>query len=265
MSNYITDSKQVNLCSTSAITNNGTKNSVLMFALNGLLKKDPSIMYNLVSVPHCQIPISYYLVNVNNNLLSTSIGNFTLTNGNYNASSFATMLLSLLGAGWNLTINSITGIFTISFTSNFTINSTSTCQKFLGMAANTSYTSTSNSLTFPFPCNFLGINRIKIKSQVFRTKNVDTNSKGACDLLTTIGVNNAIGGLVAYQNQMRLINYFENTNVDFVDISITDENDNVIDFNNIPVYITLQLDSIRLQTPETDNLNDMGYNNASFE
>ena len=84
----------------------------------------------------------------------------------------------------------------------------------------TPHKASSHSLTFPFPCNFLGINRIKIKSSVFRTKNVDTISNGACNLLTTIGVNNATGGLIAYQNQMRLINYFENTNVDFVDITI---------------------------------------------
>ncbi len=257
MSNYITDSKQVNLCSSSAFIKNGTKNSIMTFKLNGLLKKEKNILYNQISIPHCQIPISYYVVNSTNNLLKMSTGNYTLTNGNYNATSFATMVLALLGVNWTLTISSVTGVYTMTYTSNFTINSTSTCQIFFGMATSTSYTSTSNSLTFPYPCNFLGINRIKIKSQVFKTKNVDTNSSGHCDLLTTIGVNNASGGLITYQNSSFLINFFENTNVDFVDISVTDENDNAIDFNNIPIYITLQIDTIRLNPPDSTNLHDM--------
>ena len=257
MSNYITDSKQVNLCSSSAYTSNGTKNSQMLFKINGLLVKDKNILYNQISMPHCQIPISYYIVNSTNNYLSTNIGNFTLTNGNYNASTFATMLTGIMGTGWTLVINSITGQYTMGYTNSFTVNSTSTCQKFLGMASNTSYSSTSNAITFPYPCNFLGINRIKIKSSVFKTKNVDTNSGGHCDLLATLGVNNASGGLITYQNSSFLVNYFENTNVDFVDISITDENDNLIDFNNIPIYITLQIDTIRLKQPQNDSLHEM--------
>lgn len=257
MSNYITDSKQVNLSSTSAFTNNGTKNSQMLFKLNGLLVKERNIQYNQISIPHCQIPISYYVVNSTNNYLSTNRGNFTLTNGNYNATTFVTMLLGLLGVGWSMTISSTTGVYTLTYTNSFTINSTSTCQKFLGMANSTSYSSTSNAITFPFPCNFLGINRIKIKSSVFKTKNIDTSSSGRCDLLTTIAVNNANGGLLTYQNNTRLFNHFENTNVDYVDISITDENDNLIDFNNIPVYITLQIDTIRENIPFSDSLHEM--------
>lgn len=266
MSNYITDSKQVNLCSSSALINNGTKNSQMTFKLNGLLTKEKSILYNQISIPHCQIPISYYLVNSTNNQLSMSTGTYTLTNGNYNATTFATMLTGLLGVNFTMSISSTTGCFTlVNSSTNFTINATNTtCQKFLGMATSTSYTSTSLSLTFPYPCNFLGINRIKIKSTVFKTKNIDTNSNGHCDLLATIGVNNASGGLITYQNSSYLINYLENITVDFVDISITDENDNLIDFNNIPIYITLQIDSIRLKPPDSTSLHEM-YENTSFE
>lgn len=258
MSNYITDSKQVNLCSSSAQIINGTKNSVMTFKLNGLLIKDKSILYNVISIPHCQIPISYYLVNSTNNYLSLSTGNYTLTNGNYNANSFSAMVIGLIGSNYTMTLSTTTGKFTLVNSSvNFTVNSTSTCQKFLGMASGTSYTSTSQSLIFPFPCNFLGLNRIKIKSSVFKTKNIDTNSNGACDLLTTIGVDNASGGLITYENPTKLSNYFENTNVDYVDITITDEFDNIIDFNNIPIFITLQIDSIRQHLPISDSLHEM--------
>ena len=80
---------------------------------------------------------------------------------------------------------------------------------------------------------------------VLKTNNIDTNSGGHSDLLTTIPVSNASGGLIVYTNQMNLKNLFDNTNVDYIDITITDENDNIIDFNNIDVYLTLQIDTIR--------------------
>jgi hypothetical protein len=47
---------------------------------------------------------------------------------------------------------------------------------------------------------------------------------------------------------------FPNIPLDYIDIQITDEDDNELDFNNIPVYITIQIDSIREQLPDNSNL-----------
>jgi len=114
MSNYITESRQINLSSNSAMISNSPLNSVLTFATNGILKKEKEILYNLISVVHAEIPVSYYIVNATNNYLSMSTGNYTLSNGNYNATSFKTMLLSLLGLNWTLNLNTITGIYTLA-------------------------------------------------------------------------------------------------------------------------------------------------------
>jgi hypothetical protein len=88
-------------------------------------------MYNTISVVHAEIPISYYTINSNNDYLNMTIDSvdmtFTLTHGNYNASSFKVLLLSLLPTGFTMSLNSNTGIFTLSYTTNFTINSSSTC------------------------------------------------------------------------------------------------------------------------------------------
>ena len=252
--NIITDSKQVNLCSSSATIKNGTLNSVMMFKIGGLLKKQTNILYNVISVIHAQIPISYYIINNNNNKLVLSTGSYTLTNGNYNASIFNAMLISKLGVNFTLTISSITGIFTLTNTSSFSILASSTCSKIMGFLPNTVYSSTANNIVMPYPCNFLGVNRIKIKSTILKTNNVDTNSGGHCDLLTTIPVNNASGGLIVYTNQMNLKNLFDNTYVDNIDITITDENDLILDFNNADVFITLQIDTIR---NKLENNNDL--------
>jgi hypothetical protein len=252
--NYITDSKQINLSSSSANISNGSKNSNLLFQLPAILKYDKHILYNQISVIHAEIPISFYIINSTNNKLYINATLYTLTIGNYNATTFKNMLLSLLPAGYSLYLNSTTGVFTLSYTSNFTINSNSTCYKILGLAKNTSYSSTSNTLIFPYPCNFLGVNRLKIKSNILLTNNIDTNSNGRNNLLTTIPVNSAQYGLIIYENKVNFKCIFPNTPLDYIDIQITDEDDNELDFNNVPVYITIQIDSIREQLPDNSNL-----------
>ena len=83
MDNYIIDSKQINLSSFSATVKNGSLNSSLYFNLNNILKKEQDIIYNLVSVVHCEIPVSFYIINSSNNILTIKIGsnpsiNYTL-------------------------------------------------------------------------------------------------------------------------------------------------------------------------------------------
>jgi hypothetical protein len=47
---------------------------------------------------------------------------------------------------------------------------------------------------------------------------------------------------------------FPNVGLDYIDLQITDEDDVELDFNNIPTYITIQIDSIREQLPDDTNL-----------
>ena len=253
----ITDSKIINLSSNSATTSNGSKNSIMMFNLNSILKYEKDIVYNLISMVHCSIPASYYVVNDTNNFLSTDIGDFTFINGNYNANSFSIMFQQILGVGWILILNSITGKFTLSYTSNFIINASSTCFKIMGFISNTIYSSINNSLTFPNPCNFLGISRLKLKSNIIQTNNLDTYSKGKSNLLSSIPVNNAQNGLIVYTNQVNFKSLFPNQSLDYIDISITDESDNVVDFNGIDIYITLQIDTIRSNLPQDNSLSNL--------
>jgi len=102
----------------------------------------------------------------------------------------------------------------------------------------------SASLTFPYPCNFLGINRLKIKSGVFKTNNLDSNSGGHSDLLATIPVDVSMYSLIKYNNYVGFKNVIVNEDINYVDITITDEEDNIVDFNGIDVHLTLQIDSI---------------------
>lgn len=242
---YVTDSKLILLSSAYATSKNGTYNSNLSFSLNNILTQDKNILYTQVNVVYAQIPISYYLINSNNNLLSTSTGNYTLINGNYDAGNFITMLLSILPSGFSLTVSSITNKFTLNYTSDFTIFSTSTCQIIMGMSNNTNYTSSSSSLTFPNVCNFLSTKLIKIKSDTIQTKNLDSYNMGCNNVLCAIPVSDALTGIIRYKNDVSFKNIIQNLNIDSINIQIADENDTLLNFNGIDINITLQIDNFK--------------------
>jgi hypothetical protein len=151
------------------------------------------------------------------------------------------MLLGILPGEYSLNLNTVMGVFNLSYTTNFKINNNSTCYKPLGFAKTTAYTSTSNSLTFPYPCNFLGVNRLKIKSNIIQSKNVDSNSNGRTAFLTRIPVSTAQYGLIVYQILVNFKCIFLNIPLDYIDIQITYEEDNELDFKNVLVYITINI------------------------
>ena len=252
--NTIIDSKQVNLSSNSATTSNFPLNSVLFFNMNNILKKENDILYNTISLIHAEIPVSYYIVNSTNNILSISGIIYKLLIGNYNASTFKTMLLGLLGLGWNLNLSTTTGIYTLNYTTSFVINSSSTCYSLMGFTKNTTYTSIANSLQFPYQCNFLSIKRLKINSNILATNNMDSINNGRSNVLCTIPANNSSFGLIIYNNISQFKTIFPNGPLDYIDITITDESDNLINFNGIDIYLTLQIDTIRNQINDTSNL-----------
>jgi hypothetical protein len=214
------------------------------------MKKEHNILYNQVSLIHAQIPVSYYTINENNNLFVLSTGSYTLISGNYNATSFKTMFLNLLGSSFTMSLDVSTGKYTLFKTGGFTILP-STCYKILGLEKNKTYIVTS-SLTFPYPCNFLGINRIKIKSSAFKTNNLDSNSNGHSELIATIPVNVSQYSLINFINYTGFKNIIHNKDINIIDITISDEDDNIINFNGIDIYLTFQVDSI-IQDYENNN------------
>ena len=166
------------------------------------------------------------------------------------------MFLNLLGSSFSMSLNASTGKYTLSSTSTYTILPTTTCYKILGLEKKKTYV-VSSSLTFPYPCNFLGINRIKIKSGCFKTNNLDSNSHGHSNLLATIPVNVSQYSLINYINHTDFKNIITNSDINMIDITITDEEDNVLNFNGIDVYLTIQIDSIIKDFVNDTSLNDL--------
>ena len=83
---------------------------------------------------------------------------------------------------------------------------------------------------------------------------MDSNNGGHCDLLATIPVDESQYALITYENLIGFKNTLVNTDIKYIDITMTDELDNILDFNGVDVYLTLQLDSI---IEDFENNNDL--------
>lgn len=254
-------SKQITLNSSQARIRNFPENNSTIFYIPNLYRKEAHIVYSTISVNHAEIPISYYVVNSSNNTLvidviDDTIYTYTLTEGNYNATTFIEMFLSVVGVNWTLTLVKSTGKYILEHsTNNFTIiNLLSTCQKILGFRNDVS--STLKIATLPYPCNFLSASSLKIKSQIIKsTGNLDAS--GHDESLITIPQDVGMYEVCIYENRNNFHNFLFNEELNSIDISITDENNQLLDFNGIDWTITLQITEYRNNIPVQETLNSI--------
>lgn len=245
-----TDSRLITLnASNATIVYNGSLMSSCLFSFTNLLKDDLDILYRQISIQNAQIPISYYIVNIYNNTLSYKIGTgviqtATFSRGNYNASTFTTEFKNQIPS-MTLSFNKLTGVFTIINSSSFTIYSSgSTCFKLLGLDRTVS-SYTGASVLAPFPCNFAGISKIKVVSSALSTYSVDSTTGGNNNIMTVIPVNSGSYGIILYQNISSFKPMLRETSTNDFDISLLDDDDNLINFNGVSWSLSLQLDIIR--------------------
>ena len=91
---------------------NAPFNSDAIFGFQQSIRRDPRAILWTCSVKSFTAPNSIYIINEYNSLLSiTSSGviiNYTISFGNYNANTFMTYLLTILPAGFTISLNTIT-------------------------------------------------------------------------------------------------------------------------------------------------------------
>jgi len=240
--NTLTDSKKVYLSPSGADIKNGDLNSELRYNLSGLIKKDKYILYNTIRVIHAEFPYSFYIVNEYNNILSLSTGQITIPFGNYNANSFIKELEPLLPVGMTLSFNSTNGKFTFQYNSEFQILSSTTCYELIGIKQNKQYNSSAGILISEIPANFLGSKNIYVKLPNVILENYNTKTKDYITLLT-IPLNVPPFGIVMYDNKTSSKNLIKNTQLDYLDVAIYDDNNNLIDFNGIEWNIVIEIET----------------------
>ena len=243
------DNKIITLNSAYGYKQNGTLSSFVLFNFQGLLKEEQNILRTYVSVVNAQFPVSFYTINATNNTLTYSYNvptktTITITAGNYNATSLISALTSAFTVNdipISITINKLTGKLTFSAPLNYSFYISSTSILPVLGFSNTS-TSSSGSLNASYPLNLLGVKVISIKSAILAISAYTSETLGFSNTLATIPIDVPAFNLVSYYSNNNLNKHILRVkHIDAIDISITDENENLIDFNNIDWTLTLCL------------------------
>jgi hypothetical protein len=249
-----TKSRVFNISSANAI--NDSFKSQVNVTLPDLTFHLDNIQSAYLSVNHCEVANSFYVVNYTNDVIVINNIAYTLPRGNYNVNTFIAQLLLLIPAGFSITYNSITTKFTFTnTTTNFTINASSglsTINKVIGLGT-TDITSVALSLTLPFVVNFLPIPRINFRSNFLRLNNYSSTDNSS-DVFLSLQNNAPQNSVINYINQTGTKNLIEDRNITSFVINVTDDYNRLLNFNNVDWYMTLQIDLEYLELPKLTNL-----------
>ena len=239
------------LNSKDATKNNGTMNSNVVFPFPASLKDNPKIIRSNIQLIACQIPVSFYGINQYNNVLKYTIASIIYTInipfGNYNYINLSTALTSgFLSNGHTMTvsINRIDGKLTFTGTTSFIFNTlNSTILKVLGLLPTINTASIGNVLTCPFPLNLLGIKRLTLSSNSLSTISLNSNNYQTQSILGTVFVGEPPFGMIKHKTETNVNHTLRTKLVSVFEIRITDEDGNLIDFNNQEWLMKLKLSS----------------------
>ena len=265
------DNLMITLNSKNATLMNNSLKSSVNFDFISILKEEDDIVRSYISVINAQIPMSYYLITSANNILCyntmspVSVINLYIPVGNYNSYTLCEKLISLflaVGITITITVSSVNGLINFSQSSSvFSIypyklsNSHiifSTIAPILGLTSTEVYTGTS--ITGNYPVNLLGTKRIKVKSNVLAINSLSSINLSFNTTIATIPVDNSYFSIISYENQNGLNkNIIKVTTIENLDIQLTDDDDNLIDFNNFDWTITLCI-SIERKEKQKDNI-----------
>jgi hypothetical protein len=224
-----------------ATKRNGTFLSDVVFEIGSVLQDHHDIVHRSITLSTAEIPVSYYGVNYTNEKFILNSTTIDIPVGNYNSSTLAATMVSLiqstLGISMSIIISKVTGKFTFSAPVPFTFSSASSDlilgfngSNLVGVLVGGSYTATS-----PFLCNLLGITQLNISSTLINSQNYV--SGGQSNLLGTITVNSGPYGIILYSSIDKI--GISNREIDSIDIQIRDQFNQLINFNNAPWSMTI--------------------------
>ena len=239
--------KLITLNSKYGIQQNGTYKSNLLFNFKNLLSDEQHILKSEVIVLNAQIPVSFYVVNEYNNVLTISgsgilTTTITIDTGNYNANTLISELKSqFLSSGVvfsNIKINKNSGklVFTALLFTNYSFSGS-----MLDVLGTTSSVE-SNSTVYKciYPLNLLGTERLSIKSEKLAVQSVSSLDYSFSNTLITIPVDVSPFSMISYTSQSDVNKNILNVRtVNEIDIQILDEDNNLVNFNNLDWNMTL--------------------------
>lgn len=253
-SELIVDSKQFHLSTTSQSGEvlNGDFKSHVKYEIPDGLVKDDSIIYIHFSIPYAVIPNSNYIINETNNTLVILKNSITTTYsfpyGNYNANLLIQRFNTVVPSGYTLSLNQVNNIFTITHdTDTFSILESSTMDYILGFSSTLTSSAYPNlSITFPRSCNFLPLPRINIRcSKLANSIMTNTTQTSTSDIILSVPNNAKLNGQIIYNNTSNMKTLFKLDNLNTFEIKLTDDSDNLINFNGLSSFFVFQFDIYR--------------------
>ena len=255
MSDLVVDTTTYNLStrSSSCLLLNGENKSSVQFDIPDMIYKDDTVEYIQYSIPYCIIPVSFYQINETNNILHLFCNgqnlNISFEYGNYNASYFMTQFKLLLGTnnGWGITLDTINSEFTITNTYyTFTLYGDSAIDYVMGFSdtISSSLVNSVNTISLPRPCNFMSLPRLCIRCpQLSNSGNMKGNNSSS-DIIVSIPNNAKPNGQIVYEN-IYSKTHLKSERVERLNINITDDDGNLLNFNGISSFLIIQFDIYR--------------------
>ena len=240
---------------------NGSKNSWVEFEILDVIKRPADCLYMTMCVHSFTCPVSFYIINSTNNVLSITLTSITyvltVPVGNYNVTSFisylTTALASLTSTTFTITMNDINNILTITNSNfEFSINSTSTIYQIMGFKQATSYTSSNKSLTLPFTVNFSGLNSFNIQIENIKTSNLDSYDNCISNIIAVVPVNADANETLYYEKRNDFEFDVRESIIDYFEVQLLDDKNNYLDLNNQHFNLTLQINFIRDVIDDSD-------------
>jgi hypothetical protein len=257
------ENKLITLNSANATKLNSTYNSDVIFNFKGILTNEDDIVSSNICIMNAQIPVSFYTIAEDFDIVYyvgiNPIGNTTIFAGNYNFNSLKSLIdADILSLGINLSFNINRANGKVLFTQTAPTNLSFIVFEGLTVAIGLKYAKlfgynirtiapVANQWIAPNPINLLGVKKLLIKSQKLQISSFSSASNNLAITLSTIPVDVPAFSMISYYNQTDLNkSNLQIKIIDQIDISITDENDELINFNNLEWNITLVLENIRL-------------------
>lgn len=262
MGDFILDSKTYCLStrgSDAVVLNTDTNyKSYVRFDLPDFLVPDDSIAYAQVSIPYTVIPVSFFQINETNNMLEVLESGITTKYyweyGNYNANEFMTDFRTILPARFGITLDIVNSKFIITNTMyDFTFTSNSTIDFVMGFSD--TITSTSLTMIMPRVFNFLPLPRVLIHCPELGNGFNGSNS----DIILSVPNNSRLNSQIVY-TAPDIKTLVKEEQISSLTFKLTDEDGNLLNFNGIASFFTVQLDIYRKWIPRIDTFDTLVKN-----
>lgn len=227
---------------------NGTFRSKSFYDLKNYIdfENDDSIEYVTMNMPYAVLCNSNYIFYEGNSKINITYGgssySYTIPYGNYTVNTFIAFLTNVVfPSGMTASFSNVTNQLTFSYTGGglWGFQSGTTCDYNMGFSG--SLLTTGPSVTAPYVVDFLPINRYLIHCNVLSNGlNLTSNSNVAsCDIIASVPNNARLNSQIVYENVQAeyLVRSISNNGIT---ITITNDNNQEINFNNMSSYFVLQ-------------------------